>query len=327
VEGVAWRRFLSLVTIVKKLLAIDGGGIKGVLPAALLAEVEECLGRPVVDYFDLIAGTSTGGILALGLGLGLSAAEILGLYEKLGPLVFGGNRLVRGLQHWGFAKYRPDQLKTALTTWFGERRLGESRVRLVIPSTNLETGEVYIFKTAHVPRFERDFRVRVVDIAMATAAAPTYFPTYWLTTGVPLIDGGVWANNPAGLAVVEAIGVLGWPREEVRVLSLGCSTAPLDVRGARAFPHGKAYWATKTVDVFMAGQSSGALGTAAVLLGHENVVRISPIVPSGRFALDATKGMRSLRGLGMSEARKALPGLRELFFDQPAEPFVPCRTL
>lgn len=311
----------------KKLLTIDGGGIKGVLPAALLAEVEESIGHSVVDYFDLVVGTSTGGIVALGLGLGLSAAEILGLYEELGPLVFGGNRLIRALQHWGIAKYRPDQLKAALITWFGERRLGESKVRLVIPSTNLETGEVYIFKTAHSPRFERDFKTRAVDVAMATAAAPTYFPTYWLTTGVPLIDGGVWANNPTGLAVVEAVGVLGWPREDICVLSLGCSTSPLDVKGARTFPHGKAYWATKTVDVFMAGQSSESLGTAAVLLGHENVLRISPVVPGARFALDATRGMRSLRGLGASEARKALPRLRELFLDQPAEPFVPCRTL
>lgn len=281
----------------------------------------------MVEYFDLIVGTSTGGIVALGLGLGLSAERILKLYEELGPFVFGGNRLVRALQHWGFAKYQTKNLKAALVEWFGDHRLGESSVRLVIPSTNLETGEVYIFKTAHVARFERDFKVPVVDVAMATAAAPTYFPTYWLASGVPLVDGGVWANNPTGLAVVEAIGVLGWPREEVCVLSLGCSTSPLDVRSARTFAHGKAYWATKVVDVFMAGQSSMSLGTAAVLLGHEKVVRICPVVPRGRFALDATAGMRSLRGLGASEARHALPRLRELFFDQPAEKFVPARTL
>ena len=204
----------------RKILAIDGGGVQGVLPAALLAEVEDAIGRPVVEYFDLIVGTSTGGIVALGLGLGLSAEKILKLYEELGPYVFGGNRLVRSLQHWGFAKYQPKNLKATLAKWFGDQRLGESSVRLVVPSTNLETGEVYIFKTAHVARFERDYKVPVVDVAMATAAAPTYFPTYWLTSGVPLVDGGAWANNPTGLAVVEAIGVLGWPREEICVLSL-----------------------------------------------------------------------------------------------------------
>lgn len=311
----------------RKLLTIDGGGIKGVLPAAFLAEVESALGRRVVDYFDLVVGTSTGGIVAIGLGLGLPAGEILNLYRELGPSVFGGNRIMRALQHWGMAKYQPQRLESALRDRFGNRCLGESTTRLVIPSTNVETGEVYIFKTAHSPRFERDYRVEAVSVAMATAAAPTYFPTYWLTTGVPLIDGGTWCNNPTGLAVVEAIGVLGWPREEIRVLSLGCSTTPLDVGSARHIPHGKAFWATKMVDVFMSGQSSGSLGTAAILLGHANVVRVSPVVPPRRFSLDAFRDAQSLQGLGATEARRELPRLREMFFDRTAEPFVPHRTI
>src|SRR5206468_3108582 len=122
---------------------------------------------------------------------------------------------------WGQAEvsaYTSEPLRAALEEKFGDRRLGESRSRLVIPSVNLETGEVYIYKTAHHPRFERDYRERVVDVGLATAAAPTYFPTHRSAAGLPLIDGGMWANNPTGLATVEAIGVLGWERTSLRVL-------------------------------------------------------------------------------------------------------------
>lgn len=310
----------------KRILAIDGGGIKGVLPAAFLAEVEEALGESITHYFDLITGTSTGGIIALGLGMGLTAAEILHFYEQLGPAVFGGNRLGRTLRRLGFAKYQSEPLRRALEATFGEKTLGESRTRLIIPALNLETGEVHLYKTAHHPHFEIDYKERVVDIALATAAAPTYFPTHRSAKGIPLIDGGMWANNPTGLAVVEGIGVLNWPRESIRVLSLGCVTEPLHVGRARAWPLGLSYWGMKVADVFLTAQSFASLGTAAVLIGHEQVLRISPAIGRGRFSLDGVREIDSLRGLGASEARKALPRVRSLFCQTPAEPFVPFKV-
>lgn len=307
----------------RRILAIDGGGIKGVLPASFLATVEDSLGHGVARYFDLIVGTSTGGIIALGLGLGLSASEILSFYMQLGPKVFRRSPRSRWLASLVAGRYNPGPLEEALRSTFGERTLGESSHRLVIPSLNLETGEVYIHKTRHHPKFERDYKERVVDVALATAAAPTYFPAHRSASGIPLVDGGTWANNPTGLAVVEAIGVLGWPRESLRVLSLGCTTQPLDVGWGSSLSLGRGYWGLKIVDVFLAGQSSGSLGTAYVLLGHENVLRISPTVPTGRFGLDTVKEIPALRGLGATEARKALPVLRERFLTTPAERFVP----
>ena len=89
----------------RRILTIDGGGIKGVMPAAFLAAVEESTGHPITDYFDLIAGTSTGGIIALGLGLGMPAAEIVRFYEELGPSVFGGSRLWRIVRRAGVSAY------------------------------------------------------------------------------------------------------------------------------------------------------------------------------------------------------------------------------
>ncbi|MGW4533763.1 CBASS cGAMP-activated phospholipase [Nocardia sp. NPDC004340] len=315
------------VCVPKKILCIDGGGIKGVFPAAFLADVEEKLDRPIVDYFDLIVGTSTGGIIALGLGLGLSVKEILGFYEQRGPEIFRGNRSV-GLVRWlGAAKYNPKPLIAALEDVFGDRVLGESKTRLVIPSLDLETGQVHVKKTAHHPRFERDYLERAVDVALATAAAPTYFPTHRSQAGVPLIDGGMWANNPMGTAAVEALGVLDWSKGDVRLLSVGCTDSPLNAGANRKSRLGLNYWATRLVSVMMAGQSSGSIGAAMLLLGHDNVKRISPIVNNGRFKLDRTSDIEALRALGASEARTQLPLIREMFFTQAAEPFVPLRSV
>lgn len=308
--------------MIRKILSIDGGGLKGVFPASFLSTIEATLNVRTADYFDLIVGTSTGGILALGLGAGLSAQEVLAFYESHGPTIFRGNRFVRTLRRIGVAKYSNADLRKALTEVFKDRILDESSKRLVIPSVNLETGKVHIFKTAHHPRLQIDYREKMVDVALATASAPTYFPTHTLASGVPLVDGGLWANNPVGIAVVEAISMLGWGQAELRILSLGCTTEPIQTTFALRMAVGGWYWSKKIVDVFMAAQSSGSVGIAQHLAGHENVVRISPHVSSNRFALDRPDQISALRGLGASEARESLPRVR-YFFDETAELFTP----
>lgn len=311
----------------KRILTIDGGGIKGVFPAAFLATVEDAIEDDIADYFDLIVGTSTGGIIALGLGLGLSAKELLAFYEKHGPTIFKGNRGLRWLRWLGTSKYSSAPLGEALRSCFGDKRLGDSKKRLVIPSLNLENGEVYIYKTAHHPRLERDYKERAVEVALKTAAAPTYFPTHQSSAGTPLIDGGMWANNPIGMSVVEAVTLLDWPRDSLKVLSLGCTTAPLNVNWGRNTSLGRLYWATKFVDVFMHAQSHASLGTAKLLAGHENITRVDPSVARGKFGLDKASEIPSLKGLGESQAREELPKLREIFLGNHAEQFVPFHTL
>jgi len=308
----------------RRILVIDGGGIKGAVPASFLANIEESLSHRIADYFDLIVGTSTGGIIALALGLGLSAKETLAFYEQRGPKIFCGNPRFKALRHWFRAKYDPLPLRLALEDVFGSRTLGESSKRLVIPSFNPDTGEVHVWKTSHDPRLEKDFKKLVVDVAMSTVAAPTYFPTHRLDCGTPLIDGGMWANNPIAVAVVEAIGILKWPAESLRVLSLGCTTTPLNIDWGRRHSLGTLGWADKIADVFMTGQSSGAMGMALHLVSErQNVIRISPDV-GDRYKLDSRDEIPSLKGIGASEARKALPGLRPVFFDQPVtEEFKP----
>ena len=312
----------------RRILSIDGGGIKGVFPASFLAELEDALGCPIADFFDLIVGTSTGGIIAIGLGLGLSAHTILDFYRQHGPKIFPGNRFLRLVRQIGISKYRTQPLADALISVFGDRRLGHSKKRLVIPSCNLETGEVYIWKTSHHPRLERDYNARAVDVALATASAPTYFAPHRAPSGLPLVDGGVWANNPVAVAAVESIGILEWPRDELRILSLGCTTCPLDIGLGRVWPLGLGYWALKITDFFMTAQSMSAFGMAQHLVGNrEMVVRISPTV-GPRFQLDKVSEISSLMGLGESESRKALPSLRPIFFQEPVnEDFEPYHRL
>jgi len=312
--------------MVRKILSIDGGGIKGVFPASFLATIEDSITGNLSDYFDLIVGTSTGGIIALGLGLGLSAKDILGFYEKYGPEIFKGNRFLRLIRQLGFAKYENKKLKQALEVIFEGKKLGESSSRLVIPSVNLENGEVYVYKTAHHDRFQRDYKEAVINVALATSAAPTYFPTHITSSGIPLIDGGIWANNPMGMAVVEAIGVLGWPKEELKVLSLGCTSESLNINAGRKKALGRIYWSVNIVDVFMTSQSFASLGTAQLLAGHKNVIRINPSVANKRYGLDVVSEIGSLKGLGDAEARKALPLIKH-FFRKKVEKFDPIYKL
>ena len=296
-------------------------------PAAFLATVEDSIGENIANYFDIIIGTSTGGIIALGLGIGLSAKELLTFYEEHGPRIFHGSRFLRWLRWFGTSKYSSASLENALRSCFGDKRLGDSKKRLVIPSLNLENGEVYVYKTAHHPRLERDYKEKAVEVALKTAAAPTYFPTRRSSAGTPLIDGGTWANNPVGMSVVEAITLLDWPRDSLKVLSLGCTTEPLNVKLGRNTSLGRLYWATKFVDVFMHAQSHASLGTAKLLAGHENVIRVDPSVARGKFGLDKASEIPSLKGLGESQARELLPKLREIFLGNHAEQFVPFHTL
>ena len=314
---------------VRRILAIDGGGIKGVFPAAFLVELEAQLGQPIAGYFDLIAGTSTGGIIALGLGLGLTAKEILELYELNGGRIFPHSRgfALRGI--FG-AKYAKGALAEVLDEVFGKRLLGESQTRLVIPSLNLATEHVHIYKTSHHAGLINDYKVSAVEVALATVAAPTYFPVHLSPEGVPFVDGSVWARNPMGLAVIEAIGILEWPRESIRLLSLGCTATHLDVSWTSWKKHtslGAAFWAARLADVFMKAQSSSAVVTAHALVGGGNVFRIDPDMSQHRFTIDGVRHMPLLRQLGQGEAAEAFPTLAPVFFQEKAATFEPYHRL
>jgi uncharacterized protein len=125
---------------------LDGGGVRGIFEAALLAGLEEDTGRSIIDRFDLVVGTSTGGIIALALGAGLSPREILEFYVSEKDVIFPNRFRWRTLRHLLFAKYKPGPLQAALQCVFGETLLGESKVPLVIPAYNLGENDVYLLQ-------------------------------------------------------------------------------------------------------------------------------------------------------------------------------------
>lgn len=319
----------------RRILSIDGGGIRGTFPAAFLAHLEEDLEHPIHEYFDLIAGTSTGGVIAIGLAMGMRASEILEFYESRGPEIFSQQHNgLRGWMEqqarkikwatWG-PKYSAEGLEDALVDILGDKKIGDARTRLIIPAWHQQNSEVYIFKTAHHERFRTDYKELARDAAMATAAAPTYFREFITARDVGLVDGGVWANNPAGIAVVEGIGTLGWDPTEIRVLSIGCLEDIVEMRDA----YGAVRFAPKLSGLFMAGQSHGSIGIAQTLTGdvggadHKAIYRVSQPVPDGFFTLDDTSKIQKLKSRAFAQARTEKPNLAKAFFTEKALPFEP----
>lgn len=261
-----------------QVLALDGGGVLGIFSAALLAGLEEDLGRPLLPHFDLVVGTSTGGVIALGLGAGLSPREILEFYIRESGRIFPNRWGLRRARQLVLPKYRPKGLEHALRETFGERLLGESRVPLVIPAYNLGENDVYLFKTPHHERLRRDHKVPMWAVGMATTAAPTFFPTFRLPGDeVRLIDGGVWANNPALVGVTEAVSMFDRPLSEIRLLSVG-TTSSRSVRPSRLDNAGLLRWARAphVVEVLLRGQSVGAFAQVLHLIGKGRAFRLDP---------------------------------------------------
>ena len=150
-----------------RILSLDGGGIKGTFTAAVLAELERMTGKRLAEYFDLITGTSTGGLIAIALGLGIPAEEVLDFYQREGPNIFpsmGIQRRVNILRWFCGPKYSATNLRNAIGCVVGNRRLGESKCRLAIPSFNAVNGDIYIFKTAHHERFKQDFKLPAIEV-------------------------------------------------------------------------------------------------------------------------------------------------------------------
>src|SRR5262249_41719348 len=177
-------------------------------------------------------------------------AEIVRFYEQEGPRIFSNPFGLRWLRQWIAPKYPAAGLERALRAVLRDRLFGESQKRLVIPAYALGDDDVYLFPTPHPTPLPRALRVPVWKVALATAAAPTYFPACSSVDRIRLVDGGVWANNPAMVAVIEAVGPLRVPLEDVHLLSIGTYE---EVRGRpRLLDHGgRLAWSAHAVDVIM----------------------------------------------------------------------------
>lgn len=307
-----------------QILSLDGGGIKGIFSAAVLAFLEKDHGINIADHFDLIVGTSTGGIIALGLGLGLDPKEIINLYVQNGSNIFPIRRSGT-VRHFFRSKHKPEPLEKVLKNCFKEKRLGDSNKRLVIPAYNLGEDDVYLFKTPHHERLKRDFKVPVWQVAMATAAAPTFFPTFTEVDNIRLVDGGVWANNPIMVGIIEAVSLLDKSLSSLRVLSLGTTDALVD-RSTKLDRGGIWQWKKDAIDVVLRAQSIGAYTQALHLLLKGQSLRIDPKVPNGLFALDKLSA-KELLSKAAHESRKYSNDFKNIFLDYQASEYKPYHQL
>ena len=250
-----------------RILSIDGGGIRGLIPALVLAEFERQTGRAIADCFDLIAGTSTGGILALGLAKPgedgrprYSAQDLADLYRQEGARIFDESPWRRLTNPMGLraAKYPSDGIEAVLQQYFGETRLKDALAEVLVTAYDLEKRDAFFYRRRRAREDARyDVPMRVA--ARATSAAPTYFEpalVQWPTERDVLVDGGVFANNPAMCAYAEAWQTLakeGRTADDILLVSLGTGLYTKPYRYEDAKGWGVAGWAKPVLDVIFDG--------------------------------------------------------------------------
>lgn len=294
-----------------RILALDGGGIKGAFTASVLATLENSIGSRIANQFDLIAGTSTGGILAIALGMGLHPDDMLRFYRERGPIVFPIMRFQRKLRsklhNLLWPKYSQDVLRRELErAYFPNKQpkvLGDSVCRLVIPAYDAVGGVCHVFRTPHHSLLKGDASTNAAEVALATAAAPTYFSSAVVQNMVAkasYFDGGVWANCPAMAAIVEAVCYLKVPLDRIDVLSVGTTDEPFTVKSMAEA--GWARWGKTLIDLLMSAQLDASVRHAQLLVGKPRFLRVNVTTTPGMYALDGVREIENLIALGNQTA-------------------------
>ena len=266
----------------KTILSLDGGGIRGLISARILAEIEEKTGRRIHELFDLIVGTSTGGILAVGLARPqtgkagpVPAKELVDLYSKRGREIFSRSfwKGVTSLGGYSDEKYDAAPLENILRKMLGNSELKDTMVDIVVTSYDIERRKPYLFKTrkARCKPLGRNHLLR--HVARATSAAPTYFETFLLDKNQwegekkrrALIDGGVFANNPTMIALSEA-QYSGTDLKNIVLCAVGTGMHDRKIAYEEAKDWGPLSWAKPVISVMMDGTSDSADYHAQLLL-------------------------------------------------------------
>ena len=217
-----------------KILSIDGGGIRGIFPARFLELIEDELqsrddGKSkIYQHFNLITGTSTGGVIALALSLGINAKEICGLYIDNSKRIFGKKRSCIG-QIFS-SSHKNYYLETLIRNTFKainngiDPLINDCKTNVCIPIYDLEEGKPSVVKYPYHPSLQRDSHIPAYQVALATSAAPTYFDPYTVTykdSSSRTIDGGVMVNNPTLVGLIEAIKAFNFDISDLEILSIG----------------------------------------------------------------------------------------------------------
>lgn len=274
-----------------RILSIDGGGIRGLIPARIIQEVEERAERPAGELFDLIAGTSTGALIALGLacpksedGGVLSGEDLVKTFRHNARRIFPRSFLRRTRVR----RYATEPMSRVISTYLGSARLSDARTDVMIPAYDLERRAPFFFKSWRARR-EKSWDFSVTEAAQAACAAPGYFEPVRLEakdgrrSSYSLIDGGVFANNPTLCAIVEARKRD--PTRQLQVVSLG--TGGLK----RRIPHEEAkdwtivQWAKRGFEIVSDGVSDAVAYHAATISGVDHI-RFQADLPPSALAMD-----------------------------------------
>lgn len=280
-----------------KILSIDGGGIRGVYPARFLTELEDDLGGHLADNFDLICGTSTGGILALALGLKIPAREIEKLYIENRKDIFLKPYYLRLRMGIRRAKYNNSKLEKLIESKFKEANNGVSpkiadlKTRVCVTGYNLINAKPNVFKTPHKEEYHIDKHLPAYQVAMATSAAPTFFnpySNYYKKNGsneerefLMRVDGGVFANNPSFIGLTEAHCALGIKYEDIELYSIGTGKTTFNETKSKILfgnlnkPFGKIYWMSKIriLDLIMQAQSQHVDDLCSIYAGGTGSIK------------------------------------------------------
>lgn len=290
-----------------RILSIDGGGIRGIIPAVVLAEIEQRTGKRIFELFDMFAGTSTGGILSLALaapaadgGACWSARDLIGLYLENGPVIFH-----RSLWHRITAagsildeKYEAPGVESVLRKYFGDAELSGALVEVLVTAYDIEGRDPFFFKRRKaLQASEDDFPMW--EVARATSAAPTYFEPYRLKTAAPvgyyaLVDGGVFATNPAMCAYADARRFE--PTAELVVVSLGTGQLERPIPYDDAKDWGILQWARPILDVVFDGVADTTDYELRQVLEQGRYFRLQTSLDFGSDAMDdaSRTNMRAL---------------------------------
>lgn len=302
-------------------LAIDGGGLRGVIPAILLGALAERLEGPLYRHFDLIAGTSTGGLIALALsyplrgGLPLTPEEMLEVYVSEGTRIFP-QHWWNGLRSLLWPKYGPAGLERVVKHLLQEGRLREALTEVLITSYDLTRQVPYFFKSARARAgAEQDWPL--TSVARATSAAPTYLPAF-RTVGPDgqryvFADGGIAANNPVMTAYAEA--ARNFPEAGViHLVSIGTGNARDELRADSAAHWGRLNWATRIVPVMMDGVSEADDYEAEWLCGRkrDRFWRLQPELETDESAMDDPAAIPELCATARAYAKEQAGRLEEI---------------
>jgi patatin-like phospholipase/acyl hydrolase len=309
---------------VKRILSLDGGGIRGLISAIWLEELERRLQAAgkggVREHFDLIAGSSTGVLIAAGLASGLAPSQLTALYQHFGDDVFPGaaerlwSRVTRTFaQGLSAPRYAPQRLEAVLQKVFGERTLGGVAPRLMATAYDTLSRNSLFFKSfkaehAAVPLWE---------VCRAATAAPAYFPAYLTTVDGrrrALIDGGVVANNPTACAIAEAVRLNKDGRlDALVVLSIGTGETTRPISEHEATTWGALEWAIPIIDVLFDGSADSVHYIASEILTDGNYFRLQAPLLRGYDDFDNVDATNLLGLRKTAEDYLARPDVQTMF--------------